>query len=141
MSLFDWIDFTFVALLYGAAFYYGGTKWRWIATVTIIAAHLISVRYAIDAFEQPMPVIAILHTLFAVLMLSLSASNYGRSIGVCFLAMLALDGLALDGIISPAFHGGLRLDFWNAISMIQHVQAGILATCFYRHRHVAWATV
>lgn len=141
MSLFDWIDFTLVALLYGAAFYYGGTKWRWHVTVSFLAAHLILVRYAIDVFEQPMPVIAILHTLFAVLMLSFSESNYGRGIGVCFLVMLALDGLALNGIISSAFHGGLRLDYWNCLSTLQHVQCCILATCFYRHRRTSWAMI
>lgn len=142
MSLFDWVDYTLVALLYGAAFLYGGARWRWIVTVSFLAAHLIFARVAIAFFEQPMPVIAILHAFLAMAMLLHSQTNYGRSIGVCFLAMLALDGLALDGIISPAFHGGIHLDLWNCISTLQHIQAAILATCIYRSRRRAWiATV
>lgn len=141
MTFFDWFDCTLVALLYGAAFWFGGTKWRWLVTVSFLAGHLIMVRVAMAMLDDPVQAIALIHAGFALLLIAYSETNYGRFIGVCFLQMLALDGLAIAGILSPEHKAGLHWNYWNFISALQHVQAAALMACFWRHRQAQWKTV
>ena len=141
MTLFDRIDLTIIIALFAAAFWCGGTKWRWHVSVAILAVHLVSARYFLHLFDNPVPALAMVHASLAIVMLAYSESNYGRTVGLCFLLMLALDGLAISGILSAETRPGLSLNFWNAISTLQHAQGATLFACFWRYRRTSWAMV
>jgi len=141
VTFFDRIDLAIIISLFTAAFWFGGTKWRWHVTVAILAVHLVSARYFLHVLEHPVPALALIHASLALVLLAYSASNYGRMIGLCFLLMLALDGLVISGSISSATTPGLSLNYWNCISTLQHTQALTLLACFWRYRRTAWAMV
>ena len=141
MSFFDWLDLTIIIALYGAVFWFGGTKWRWVANVSLLALHLVALRYFLHVFDNPVPALALLHSGLALVLLAWSESNYGRMTGACFFGMVALDGLAISGIISPEIRLGLHVNYWNGISLLQHIQAATLAIAFYRYRGTAWVKV
>lgn len=134
MTFFDYLDLSIITSLFGAAFWFGGSKWRWHVNVALLAFHLVMLRYVLHVLDNPIPALALLHAGLALILLSWSETNYGRMTGLCFFAMLALDGLAISGIISPEIRLGIHVNYWNGISVLQHVQALTLATCFYRGR-------
>ena len=141
MTLFDRIDLAIIISLFAAAIWFGGSKWRWHVTVAILALHLISARYFLHVLEHPVPALALVHASLALVLLAYSESNYGRMIGLCFLIMLALDGLVISGTMSAETTPGLSLNFWNMLSTLQHVQAATLLACFWRHRRTSWAMI
>lgn len=141
MTFFDRIDLAIIVLLFATAFWFGGNKWRWHVTVAILAVHLVSARYFLHVLEHPVPALALVHAGLALVLLAYSASNYGRTVGLCFLIMLALDGLVISGTLSAETTPGLSLNFWNILSTLQHVQAVTLLACFWRYRRTAWAMV
>ena len=134
MSAFDWLDLTIITGLFAAAFVFGGSKWRWHVNVALLALNLVAMRYFLHVPDSPIGALALLHAGLALILLSWSETNYGRMTGLCFFMMLALDGLAISGIISPEIRLGIHVNYWNGISVLQHVQALTLATCFYRGR-------
>jgi len=139
VSKFDYLDLTIIIALYGCVFWFGGTKWRWFVNVSLLALHLVALRYFLHVFPDPIGALALLHAGLALILLAWSETNFGRATGACFLGMVALDGLAISGIISPEIRLGLHINYWNGISLLQHIQAATLATCFYRYRGSAWA--
>ena len=141
MTFFDYLDLSIITSLFGAAFWFGGSKWRWPVNVALLALHLVALRYFLHVLVSPIGALALLHAGLALILLAYSESNYGRATGACFFGMVALDGLAISGIISPEIRHGLHVNYWNGISVLQHVQAATLATCFYRYRGTAWAKV
>jgi len=141
MTFFDKLDLTIVIALFAASFWFGGSKWRWHVTVLFLAVHLVAARYFIHVFDNPIHALALLHTGLALLLLAYSETNFGRTVGLCFFLMLALDGLAIAGILSPEIRLGLRMNFWNYLSVLQHVQALTLFVCFWQNRRSAWAMV
>jgi hypothetical protein len=141
MTLFDRIDLAIIVSLFAASFWFGGSKWRWHVTVFILALHLLTARVLLEFLDAPIMGLALVHAGLAMVLLAYSASNYGRAIGLCFLLMLALDGLAISGSISSATTPGLSFNYWNCISTLQHIQALTLLACFWRYRRTAWAMV
>lgn len=141
MTQFDYLDMTLIVALYAAVFSFSGIKWRWFVTVSILAAHLVMARWFIHTTENPVLTLAVFHAGAVIGMVAWSATNWGRSIGLCFAAMLALDGLVLAGVISGEIHFGLHLNYWNGISLLQHFQAIICFALFFRNRAAKWATV
>jgi len=134
VSGFDWFDLTIILSLFGMAFYYGGRKWRWHTNVGLLALHLVALRYFLHVLDYPIGALALLHAGLALILLAWSETNYGRMTGLCFLAMLALDGLVIAGLLDGSIRLGLHWSYFNYISALQHVQALTLATCFYRGR-------
>jgi len=134
MSIFDYLDLAIITSLFGAAFWFGGSKWRWHINVALLALHLVALRYFLHVLDNPIGALALLHAGLALILLAYSETNFGRMTGLCFFMMLSLDGLAISGIISPEIRLGIHVNYWNGISVLQHVQALTLATCFYRGR-------
>ena len=134
MSFFDYLDLSIITSLFGAAFWFGGSKWRWHCNVSLLALHLVALRYFLHVLDYPIGALALLHAGLALILLAWSETNYGRFTGLCFFAMLALDGLVIAGVLDGSIRPGLHLNFWNYISALQHVQAVTLATCFYQGR-------
>lgn len=134
MSLFDYLDLTIIVTLYGAAFIFGGSKWRWHMNVSLLALHLVALRYFLHVLDNPIGALALLHAGLALVLLAWSETNYGRMTGLCFFIMLALDGLVIADILDGSIKLGLHWSYFNYISALQHVQAIALATCFYRGR-------
>ena len=141
MTAFDYLDLGIIITLYGAVFLFGGNKRRWLETVSLLAFHLVAARYCIYAFDNPIPALSFAHAGLSLAFLAYSETNYGRAVGVCFLAMTALDGLTIDGILSPEILHGLHFNYWNIVSTLQHVQAATLFLCFWRYRQASWALV
>lgn len=141
MTFFDRIDLGSIVTLSAAAFLLGGLLWRWHVTVAILALHLVMARAALHVLENPVLALALIHASLAIVMLAWSESNWGRMIGLCFFLMLALDGLAIAGILSAETKPGLGWNFWNYISTLQHVQAVTLLAFFWRYRRTSWAMV
>jgi hypothetical protein len=141
MTFWDRVDLIENIALYGAVFRFGGSKWRWLATSAILSLHLITIRYFLAFTDSPITALALFHTAAMLSLVETSQSNYGRSLGLCFGAMVAFDGLVLSGALSGDVILGLSLNYWNAISMLQHIQSAILAICFYKHRESAWEAV
>lgn len=141
MSGFDYLDLAIITGLFGASFLFGGFRWRWVVNTALLAFHLVMLRYVLHVLDNPIPALALLHAGLALILLSWSETNYGRMTGLCFFMMLSLDGLAISGIISPEIRLGIHVNYWNGISVLQHVQALTLATCFYRGRAKACQAV
>ena len=141
MTFFDRLELAETILLFAAVFVFGGSKWRWLATVSILASHLVLARYFIHATENPVLTLAVYHAGATLGLVAWSASNWGRFIGLCFGLMLALDGLVLAGAISGEIRLGLHVNYWNGISLLQHIQALTCLVLFIRHRRTAWAMV
>jgi len=137
VSKFDYLDLTIIIALYGCVFWFGGTKWRWFVNVSLLALHLVALRYFLHVFPDPIGALALLHAGLALILLAWSETNFGRATGLCFLIMLALDGLVIAGFISGEIRLGLHFNYWNMVSILQHVQAATLAVCFYRSREKA----
>ena len=134
MSAFDWLDLTIITSLFALAFWFGGSKWRWHVNTMLLALHLVALRYFLHVLDYPIGALALLHAGLALILLAWSETNYGRFTGLCFLAMLALDGLVIAGLLDGSIRLGLHWSYFNYISALQHVQALTLATCFYRGR-------
>lgn len=134
MTFFDYLDLSIITSLFGAAFWFGGSKWRWHINVALLAFHLVMLRYVLHVLDNPIPALALLHAGLALILLSWSETNYGRMTGLCFLIMLALDGLVIAGALDGSIRPGLHFNFWNYVSVLQHLQAVALATYFYRGR-------
>lgn len=141
MSFFDYLDLAIITGLFGLAFWFGGTKWRWHVNTALLALHLVGLRVILHMLDDPIPALALLHTGLALVLLAWSETNYGRMTGLCFFAMLALDGLVIAGFLSGEIRLGLHLNYWNMVSILQHVQAATLAVCFYRSRAKACQAV
>jgi len=137
VSFFDYLDLTIITALFGLAFWYGGGKWRWHVNVTLLALHLVALRYFLHVLDNPVGALALLHAGLALILLSWSETNYGRFTGLCFFIMLALDGLVIAGAMDGSIWPGLHFNYWNYVSALQHLQAAALATCFYRSRALA----
>lgn len=141
VSLFDWLDLSIVTALFAASFWFGGSKTRWHLTVAILAVHLVAARAFLHFLDEPIAAMALTDAILAMVLLFYSETNYGRFVGLCFFGMVALEGLAIAGIIEWKIKYGLHLNFWNGISILQHVQAMTLFTCFWRNRASSWAAV
>lgn len=140
-TIFDRIDLWKIVAVFAMGFIARGFEWRWIVTSCILAADLVLWRYSIQNISAPWEPMAIYHAGAAMALLAWSASKWGRSLGAMYLAMMALDGAVMAGLLDGTIRTGLHWNFWNYISTLQHLQAGTLFVLFVRHGARKWITL
>jgi hypothetical protein len=129
-TFWDKLDLWLAVAVWALGFLVRGFEWRWLVTAGVISCNLVLVRFSIANHLNPALPMAIYHAGSAIALVAWSASIWGRSIGKCFVAMLALDMAVLNGLISGAIVPGLHFNFWNGISLLQHIQAGLCIALF-----------
>lgn len=140
-TIFDRIDLWLMVAVFAAGFIARGFEWRWLVTTGILSANLVLWRYAIHELPAPWEPMAVYHAGAAIALLAWSATKWGKSIGAMFLAMVALDGAVIAGILDGTIRLGISINYWNAISALQHAQALTCITLFVRHGAKRWITL